>query len=747
MEVRQLVAQLTLEEKASLTSGEDYWHTRAIDRLKIPSIMVTDGPHGLRKQATAADHLGLNEAVPATCFPAACNSASSWNREIIFKEGEAMAEECQSEHVAIILGPGCTMKRSPLCGRNFEYFSEDPYLSSQMAANHIKGVQSKGVGTSLKHYLCNNQETHRMTNTSIVDERTLHEIYLRSFEDAVKEGKPTTVMCSYNKLNECYVPQNKWALTDVLRGLWGYEGFVVSDWGAVDDRVPDLIAGLDLQMPGNKGVNDKLIVEAVKNGTLDVKILDTAVERILNVTKWCVEHADPKPYDKEKHHQVAKEIAEEGIVLLKNEENILPLAKTATVAFIGDFAEHPHFQGGGSSHINATKVSSALDAAKGIKFEFAKGYIAEGKADQKLVDEAIEVAKRNEFVIVYAGLLDSIESEGYDRNNLDMPDNQNQLIHELAKVNKNIIVVLQTGSPVLMPWLNEVKGVIEAYIGGQAINEALISIIFGDVNPSGHLAETFPLSIKHTPCYDTFGEDNETDSTVYSEGVFVGYRWYDRRDFDVLFPFGYGLSYTTFEYSNLRLSSDKIKNTETVTVTVNVKNTGKVAGKEVVQLYVASHSKYVKRPVRELKGFTKILLQPGESKDVEFKLDMRAFAFWSIALHNWYAEPGTYQIEIGQHSRKILLSKDIEMISEKIPFKLTKYSMLGQAMENPKTGPKFTEWRAILAKKMDCSDGSDDLGPLMKHFLYECPLRNLDGFTQGVISKEEVDALIEESNK
>ena len=738
MDPKQLVAQMTLEEKASLTSGADFWHTKAIERLNIPSIMVTDGPHGLRKQGTQADHLGLNEAVPATCFPAACNSAASWNRELLQKEGKAMGEECQAENVALILGPGATMKRSPLCGRNFEYFSEDPYLSSQMASNIIQGIQSKGVGTSLKHYLCNNQETHRMTNTSVVDERTLHEIYLRSFEDAVKEAKPTSVMCSYNRLNDYYVPQNKWALTDVLRGLWGYEGFVVSDWGAVDDRVPDLKAGLDLQMPGDKGANDKLIVEAVKNGTLDEKVLDQAVERILRIVLWATKNADPKPYDKEEHHRIAKEIAQEGCVLLKNEDNILPLPKEAKVAYIGEFAEHPHYQGGGSSHINSTKVSTALESSKGLKVEYAQGYQADKPINQKLVDEAIEVAKRNDYVVVFAGLPDSIESEGFDRKNLDMPENQNTLISALAKVNKNIIVVLQQGSPIVMPWLNEVKAVLEAYIGGQAINEAIVSIIFGDVNPSGKLPETFPRSIKHTPCYDTFGEDNETDATVYSEGVFVGYRWYDRRDIDVLFPFGYGLSYTTFEYSNLRLSSDKFKEGDELTVTVNVKNTGKVAGKEIVQLYVGSNSRYVKRPVRELREYTKILLQPGEAKDVTFKLNSRAFAWWSVVLHNWYLEPGKYTIEVGKSSRDIVLTKEITVEGKPLPIPITRYSMVGQAKENPIIGPKFQEWGKILAAKMNISDGSED-GGLMKYFLYESPIRTLNMFTQGEVTDEMIE--------
>ena len=739
MEVKELVANMTLEEKASLTSGLDYWHTKPIERLGIPSVMVTDGPHGLRKQGTEADHLGLHEAVPATCFPAACNSASSWNRELIQKEGQAMAEECQAENVAMILGPGATMKRGPLCGRNFEYFSEDPYLSSQMAANHIKGVQSKGVGTSLKHYLCNNQETHRMTNTSVVDERTLHEIYLRSFEDAVIEGKPTSVMCSYNKLNDYYVPQNKWALTDILRGLWGYEGFVVSDWGAVDDRIPDLIAGLDLQMPGDKGANDKLIVEAVRSGKLDEKVLDQAVERILRFILWASKNANPKPYDKEAHHKIAREMAEEGIVLLKNEDNILPLSKEAKVAYIGEFAEHPHYQGGGSSHINSTKVPTAMEASKGLKVEYAQGYEVEKPINQKLVDQAIEVAKRNDYVVIFAGLTDNTESEGYDRENLDMPENQNSLISAIAKVNKNVVVVLQQGSPVLMPWLNEVKGVVEAYIGGQAINEAVVSILFGDVNPSGKLAETFPLSITHTPCYDTFGEENETDSTVYSEGVFVGYRWYDRRKLDVLFPFGYGLSYTTFEYSNLRLSADKINENDELTVTVNIKNTGKVAGKEIVQVYVGSKSRYVKRPDRELKEFAKVSLQPGEAKDVSFKLGRRAFAWWSVNIHDWYCEPGKYTIEIGKSSRNIVLTKEVTVEGKQLTVPITKYTMFGQALENPVIGPKFKEWAAILAEKMNCSDGSEDMGPLMVHFLYEVPIRCSNMFTQGVVTEEMVE--------
>ena len=614
--IKDLIAKMTLEEKAAMCSGADFWHTESCERLEIPASMVSDGPHGLRKQDDKADHLGVNESIKAVCFPAGCGTAASFNRDLLYHMGETLGNECQAEGVSVILGPAVNIKRSPLCGRNFEYYSEDPLVASEIAGSLIRGVQSKHVGTSLKHFLANNQETRRMSVNEIIDERTLNEIYLAAFEGAVKKAKPWTVMCSYNRINGTYAAAHHKYLTETLRDKWGFDGYVMSDWGAVNDRVEDLKAGLDLEMPSSMGVNDKLIVEAVQNGTLEEQVLDTAVERILNIVYRYTENRDTKAvFDLDHDHEVAKKVAEETIVLLKN-ENVLPLTEGEEIAFIGKYAKKPRYQGGGSSHINSHKITGALDAAEAAgntHIVYAQGFDdKEDKTDEVLLAEAVETAKKAKAAVIFAGLPDAFESEGFDRKHMRMPDCQNELIERVAAVQPNTIVVLHNGAPVEMPWADRVKGILEAYLGGQAVGGAEYDILFGKVNPSAKLPETFPKQLEDNPSYLAgFGEG---DHVEYREGIFVGYRYYDKKKMDVLFPFGYGLSYTTFAYSNLCLDKKTMKDTEELTVSVDVTNTGDRTGKEVVQLYVADKESTVIRPVKELRDFVKIELAPGETK-------------------------------------------------------------------------------------------------------------------------------------
>ncbi len=599
-DVKAIVKQMTLEEKAGMCSGKDFWHLKGVERLGIPEVMVSDGPHGLRKQAEEADHLGINDSIKAVCFPTACATACSFDRDLLFEMGQRIGDECQAENLSVILGPAVNIKRSPLCGRNFEYFSEDPYLASQMAAAHIKGVQSKNVGTSIKHFAANNQEHRRMSCSSEIDERTLREIYLGAFETAVKEGKPDTVMCSYNKINGEFASENHWLLTEVLRDEWGFEGYVMSDWGAVNDRVKGLKAGLELEMPASGGHTDQEIVDAVRNGELDEAVLDTAVERILNIVFKFTDNRQEGKFDKEEDHKLAAKVAEESMVLLKN-EGILPLPKEGKkIAFIGKFAQKPRFQGGGSSHINSFKVTSALDAVKEItEVTYAQGYdVQEDKTDQALLKEAVRAAEEADIAVIFAGLPDLFESEGYDRSHMRMPDCQNELIREITKVQKNTVVVLHNGSPVEMPWADDVKGILEAYLCGQAVGQAEVNLLFGISNPCGKLAETIPYKLSDNPSYLNFPGDGQT--VEYKEGVFVGYRYYDTKEMPVRYPFGYGLSYTTFEYRDLQVSSGEMKDTDTLKVSLKVKNTGNRAGKEIVQLYVADKTGAASRPVKEL---------------------------------------------------------------------------------------------------------------------------------------------------
>lgn len=750
MDIKALVSKMTLEEKAGLCSGLDFWHTKPVERLAIPSVMVSDGPHGLRKQDEKVDHLGINDSIKAVCMPAACATAASFDRSLIRKMGESIGSSCQHEKLSVVLGPAVNIKRSPLCGRNFEYLSEDPYLAGEMAAAYINGVQSKNVGTSIKHFAANNQEHRRMSSSSNVDERTLREIYFPAFETAVKKSHPWTVMCSYNRINGVYASENKWLLTDVLRDEWGFDGYVMSDWGAVSDRVKGVAAGLDLEMPSSGGINDKKIVEAVRSGKLDEKKVDLCCERILNIVYRYIENAAPEtPWDKEADHMLSADIASECMVLLKNND-ILPLSKTDSIAFIGEFAKKPRYQGGGSSHINSFKVTSALDAAEGLNVTYARGYdVANDVASDEMIAEAVKAAKQAKVAVVFAGLPDSYESEGYDRSHMELPKCQNMLIEAVAASNPNTVVVLHNGSPVEMPWIDDVKGVLEAYLGGQAVGLAVVRILFGDVNPSGHLAETFPKKLSDNPSYLFYG--GEGDNVDYREGIFVGYRYYDKKEEDVLFPFGYGLSYTTFKFSDIRLSSNEISDTDELKVTVKVENTGKVAGKTVVQLYVGDVSSSVIRPIRELKGFEKIALEPGESKDVTFTLSKRAFAYWNQDISDWYVETGDFKIEIGQSSKDIECSALVKVNSTvKIKKHYTADSIFMDILSDPnaaaKIEPMLLQLKRVFVHDDDTASSdkdeavSKDMSLAMLNYM---PLRGVLQFGGGILPSEAIDQIVD----
>lgn len=755
MDIKALVCQMTLEEKCGLLSGLDFWHLKPVERLGIPSVMVSDGPHGLRKQDENADHLGINDSIKAVCMPAACATTASFDRRLIYRQGQAIGDSCQHEQVSVILGPAVNIKRSPLCGRNFEYCSEDPYLAGEMSASLIRGVQSRNVGTSIKHFAANNQEHRRMSSSSNVDERTLREIYFPAFETAVKKAQPWTVMCSYNRINGVYASEDPWLLTKVLRDEWGFEGYVVSDWGAVSDRVAGVAAGLDLEMPASGGHNDRKVMQAVLEGKLDEKYVDLACERILNINYRYLENAKPEtPWDMEADHLLSARIAADCMVLLKNEGGLLPLSKDDDVAFIGEFAVKPRFQGGGSSHINCFKTTSAVEAAQGLKVTYAQGYsVKEDTATDEMIAEAVEAAKNAKVAVIFAGLPDAYESEGYDRTHMSMPACQNKLIEAVAAANPNTVVVLHNGSPVEMPWIDKVAAVLEAYLGGQAVGLATVNVLFGDVNPSGRLPETFPKKLSDNPSYLFYGgEGNEAD---YREGIFVGYRYYDKKDMDVLFPFGHGLSYTTFEYSGLRLSSNEITDQDILTATVTVTNTGKRTGKTVAQLYIGFDQEgEVIRPVRELKGFEKVELEPGESKDVTFILDKRSFAYWNTQLHDWHVETGYYVVEVGHSSRNIALSATVHVSSTvKIKKHYTMNSIFMDIMSDPAAReiiqPMLQVAGAMFGanaeeKSEAASEAlSDEMGMAMLNYL---PLRGAVSFGGGSVTPEMLQQLLDQLN-
>jgi beta-glucosidase len=746
-----LIGQLTLEEKASLCLGSDFWHTAPVERLGIAAIMVSDGPHGLRTQPEDADHVGISGSVPATCFPTASALASSWDPELVQRVGAALGREARAQGVAVVLGPGINIKRSPLCGRNFEYFSEDPALSGVLGAAMIDGVQSQGVGTSLKHYAANNQETDRLRVSAEVDERTLREIYLAGFERAVTEAGPWTVMCAYNKVNGVYASEHAWLLTTVLRGEWGFDGLAVSDWGAVHDRVAALAAGLDLEMPPNLGVSDAAILTAVRSGQLDEHVLDTAVARVLQLVDRAAANTEPPPVlDPDAHHMLARAAATECAVLLKNQDRLLPLRPAAgdIIAVIGEFARTPRYQGAGSSQVNPTRVDVALDELRSavpdqVEIAFAAGYgIGTTDRDEQLGDEAVALASRAEVVVAFLGLPAADESEGFDRTHMDLPASQTALLSRLADANPNLAVVLANGSAVrLSEWEQHAKAVLECWLSGQGAGGAAANLLLGTANPSGRLAETLPLRLEDTPSYLNF--PGEAGQVRYGEGIFVGYRGYDALDRQVHYPFGHGLSYTSFDYADLsaNVTGRPQDGDLVVNITCRVTNTGDHRGKEVVQLYVGDPEASVARPVRELKAFAKVDLDPGETTAVAFTLTARDLSYWSTRLHDWALEGGEFELAVGASSRDLRLTTTLDIAAPPLPSRLDGMSTLQEWLADP-TGS------ALLHKAVGTDEtgrpkgilGSEELMVVIGNF----PISTLAGFAGFGLTHSIVHTLVDQ---
>jgi len=787
-DIKKILCEMTLEEKASLCSGLDFWHNKPVERLGVPSVMMADGPHGLRKEDDRETGLALKVSFPATCFPTAVTVASTWNRELAEKMGEAIAKEAKDQQLSTVLGPGVNIKRSPLCGRNFEYFSEDPYIAGELAAKYIKGVQKNGVGTSLKHFAVNNQEYLRMTISAVVDERTLREIYLAPFEKAVKESQPQTIMCSYNRINDVYSSDNKWLLNDVLRKEWGYKGMVVSDWGATNDRVDGIRAGMDLQMPGPDAINDKKIVKAVKEGKLSEDELNAVV---LHLLKYIYEGNEAVEkdysYDYSESHALARKIASEGAVLLKNEKNFLPIKEKDSVLVLGELAKDPRYQGSGSSRINPKNLISFtgyLDSI-GQKYEFSEGYtLKDDGYSEELIKKAVEAAKDKDKVIIFAGLTDSYETEGYDRSMLDMPKGHNLLIEEVSKVNPNVAVVLELGSPVVMPWLSSVKAVLNTYLTGEANGDSTYDLLYGKINPSGKLTETFPIALD-----DFIGSKyyRMGPTTVeHRESIYVGYRYYDTAKKDVLFPFGYGLSYTEFEYSDFKLSAEKIKEGTPLTVSFKIKNSGKVAGAEIAQVYVSDVKSTIFRPAKELKGFEKVYLEAGETKEVSITLNDRAFSYFNTEVHDFRIESGDFEILVGSSSRDIHYTGKIAVTSaskdkapdlkDKCPayYELDKVSeiddknfenLLGhpipenivpkrgefnknstiQDIKDTGIGKLFLKF-GVKAIRSQAKDVDFTTMLVLENTFKEVPLRSFSGFSQGIVNDRLLNALVNLAN-
>jgi beta-glucosidase len=702
--IQSIISQMTLEEKAALCTGASAWTTTPVERLGIPEMIVSDGPHGVRR-VPDVNSMAI-ESLPATCFPTASCLASSWDVDLLRKMGEALAEECIALNVNVLLGPGANMKRSPLGGRNFEYFSEDPYLAGEMAASFINGVQSKGVGTSLKHYAANNQEFQRFSISAEVDERTLREIYLPAFEKAVKQAQPWTVMCSYNKVNGTFASEHHHLLNEILKNEWGFDGLVVSDWGAVRDRVAALKGGLDWEMPGPQDRRVKTVVEAIRSGELDEAILDESVRRILRIVFKTNETPKVGTFDVDAHHELARKIAAEGMVLLKN-NGILPLKGQQHIAVIGRAAENAHFQGGGSSHINPTRVAMPFKElqtrAGDAELTYAEGYPTDNSFHQEMIDQAVSQAKSADVAVLYIALPSFKESEGYDRPDLDLTEQQVALIKAVAKIQPKTVVVLNNGAPVAMSaWIDDVSAVLESWMMGQAGGAAIADVLFGKVNPCGKLAETFPLKLSDTPAYINW--PGGAGEVHYGEGLFIGYRYYDAKQMPTLFPFGYGLSYTTFAYSNPKVSAIRFKDVDGVTVTVDVTNTGNVAGKEIVQVYVHDQKSGLVRPQKELKGFAKVELQPGETKSVSIQLDFRAFAYYHPEYKQWITEDGDFDLLIAASAADIRQTLMVTLESTLgLPCILDKESTIREWMADPRGSAVFGPFYTMMeteARKM-----------------------------------------------
>jgi beta-glucosidase len=735
-----VLASLTLEEKASLCSGSDFWRTQPVPRVGIEALLLTDGPHGVRKQAEDFDHIGLAASVPSTCFPTAAALGSSWDVDLVRRVGAALGGEARAEQVAVLLGPGINIKRSPLCGRNFEYLSEDPVLSGELGAAYVDGVQSQGVGTSLKHYAANNQETDRMRVSAEVDERTLREIYLNAFERVVRQARPWTVMCSYNKINAVYASQNPWLLTEVLRNEWGFDGLVMSDWGAVDDRVAGLAAGLDLEMPSSHGYTDAQLVAAVKSGTLDEKVLDVAVARLLDL----LDRVRPAlaaggAYDQGTHHDLAREVARDCAVLLKNDGGLLPLDPIAagSLAVIGEFARVPRYQGAGSSQVNPTRLDTALEEIRALTswdVTFAAGYGVDAP-DSSLVAAAAAEAAAADVVLLFLGLPPSYESEGWDRDHMDLPDDQLELVRAVSDSNSRVVVVLSNGSAVAMDaWQHRVPAILEGWLLGQAGGGALADLIFGVASPSGRLAETIPLRLQDNPSFGNFPGEHGT--VRYGEGVLVGYRHYDTKQLAVGYPFGHGLSYTTFGYSAPTATVKGSGAQTRVEVAVTVTNTGPVAGREVVQVYVRDPVATVLRPERELKAFAKVTLAAGESQAVTFSLDGRDLAFFHSGLRRWVVEDGEVEIEVGASSRDLRGRVTVSITGDVLDEPLTAESTLAEFLADPRG--------ARVLEPMLTGAATWGLTPEVIKLLGSIPMSRLARFPNTPFGPDDLDALVAE---
>jgi beta-glucosidase len=740
LDVPALLAELTLEEKASLCSGSDFWHTQAVERLGIPAVMVTDGPHGLRKQAGAADRVGLNDSVPATCFPTAAALGSSWDPALLERVGRALGAETRTEHVAVLLGPGVNIKRSPLCGRNFEYLSEDPVVSGVLGAALVRGVQSQGVGTSVKHYAANNQETDRLRISAEVDERTLREVYLATFERVVTEARPWTVMCSYNRVNGTYASQHPWLLTEVLRDEWDFDGVVVSDWGAVNDRVAGLAAGLDLEMPASGGVTDAQIVAAVRAGELDEAVLDRAVQRLLTLLERALPAVvEGGGYDADAHHALAREVAADCAVLLKNDGDLLPLdpGSGGPIAVIGEFARTPRYQGAGSSQVNPTRLDDALSAigeVAGDRVVFAPGFGLDGTGDaDTLRAEAVAAARDAEVAVLFLGLPASEESEGFDREHIRLPEDQRTLLAAVAGVTPRVVVVLANGSAVqVSDWEQRAAAVLEGWLLGQAGGSAVADLLFGRVGPSGRLAETIPLRLEDNPSYLTF--PGEFGTVRYGEGLFVGHRGYDARGQQVSHAFGHGLSYTTFGYTDLDVTVHGADAEHPVTVALTVTNTGGRRGKEVVQLYVGDPHAQVARPVRELKAFAKVDLAPGASARVELALTRRDLSYWHPGLGRWVLEGGQFEMAVGASSRDLRLQATATVGAAPVVLPLATDSTLDEWLDHPVGGP-------LLAPVLADGPLSD---PELRKVIGSMPVRKLVTFPGSALTAQGLAALLDQ---
>ena len=749
-------SDLTLEEKASLTSGADFWTTKAVDRVGIRSVMMTDGPHGLRKQAGGTDHLGLASSVPATCFPPAVGIGSSWDPELIERVGAAIGVEAAIEDVAVVLGPGINIKRSPLCGRNFEYFSEDPIVSGVLGAASVRGVQSQGVGTSLKHFAANNQEFDRMRVSSDVDPRPLREIYLRGFERVVKDASPWTVMCSYNKLNGVWTSEDPWLLTSVLRDDWGFDGLVVSDWGAVNDRVAGVAAGLDLEMPASGGRTDRQLVDAVRAGTLDEGVLDTAAGRAIELVRKAGERpALAGPLDVEAHHALAREAAGRSIVLLKNDGALLPLAPAQNVAVIGAFATEPRFQGAGSSLINPTRVDAALDALRAVGGEsvsHAAGFAvdggavaASGRSADELRAEAVAVAAAADVAVVFLGLPAAEESEGFDREHIDLPAVQLALLDAVLEANPRTVVVLSNGGVVALPFADRVPVIVESWLLGQAGGSAVADVLYGGVNPSGKLTETVPARLEDNPSFGNF--PGEFGHVRYGEGLLVGYRWYDAKGLAVTFPFGHGLSYTTFEYG---AATAQINAAGDIAVRLDVTNAGDRDGREVVQAYVARAGSVVQRAPRELKAFASVPLAAGETRTVELVVRREDLAYWDVRVDRWVVEGGEYTVDVAASSRDIRSSAAVQVDGDDVLVPLTLNSSIGDVVAHPIAGPiVMGALGGFLGELSGADSSAASMMPndeAMEKMMASFPIGRLIGFPGVDVSHEQVEQLLAAAN-